>query len=75
MNVFLVRGISSEWEELFHPSRLPIMMTATLLPFRDGIISDGLFLPANIVFGGGMKKSFRESYMKAKNEGRIIQIL
>ena len=54
---------------------MPLMIDATLLPFKDVIISDGLIMPYNVIIGGGMKKAFKDVYMKAKKEGRVISTL
>jgi len=41
------------------------MMEAVLLPFRDKIITDGLVIPYNIVFGRGAAADFKDVYMDA----------
>lgn len=46
---------------------------AVLLPFKGKIIYDGLFQARNIFFGGGIKRNLKESYMKAKQNNRIIE--
>ncbi len=73
--VYQVLGIVSSWEEMFYYRRPPILMEATLMPFRDAIISDGLVLPYNIVIGGNMARSFKEIYMAAKKGGRLRKTL
>ncbi len=68
--VYLVQGIVSTWEEMlcFDP---PVMMEATIIPFRDVLISDGLVRAYPVVFGPNMKRSLKDTYMSAKKAGRI----
>lgn len=70
-HVYRVLGIYSSWEEMFGGCPLPIMMKATLIPFRDVIISDGLVLPFRVMFGSGMRADFKDCYMEAKKKGKI----
>ena len=48
-------GIISSWEEMFFGAPMPFMVDATLIPFRDSIISDGFVMPYNI-YGSGYAK-------------------
>ena len=76
-SVFLVCGLNSSIEEMF-PSDyfpLPVIVKATLLPFKGRIITDGLVQRYNIFSGGGVKKMLRETYSEAKINGRIITSL
>ena len=73
--VYLVRGITTPWEEMFFPAQLPVYTGATLLPFRDVIVTDGILLPRNIRFGSGMRNGLKDRYMRAKREGRIMESL
>ena len=76
-SVFLVCGLNSSIEEMF-PSDyfpLPVIVKATLLPFKGRIITDGLVQRYNIFSGGGVKKMLRETYSEAKRNGRIITSL
>lgn len=73
--VYQVCGIISSWEEMFFCAPMPLMLEATLMPFRDVIISDGLVIPYNIIIGGGMKRMFKDVYMTAKKDGRIHHTL
>lgn len=71
-SVYRVSGIMSTWEEMFPYARLPIIIGATLIPFRDVIISDGLLTPYyKFIIGGNMAREFKDIYMEAKNSGRI----
>ena len=69
--VYMVLGLYSTWEEMFGYRPLPVMLEAVLLPFRDKIITDGLVIPYNIVFGRGAAADFKDAYMNAKKSGKI----
>ena len=56
-------------------SHLPLYVQTVLLPFKGKIVYDGLFQAYNIYFGGGIKRDLRESYMRAKQNNRIIESL
>jgi hypothetical protein len=71
-DVYLVKGIISSFEEMFWFQKPPIAMDITILPFKDCMITDGLNLPLNITFGGGIKSILKNAYMDAKKEERII---
>lgn len=73
--VYQVSGITSSWEEMFPHARLPLMLEATFIPFKDVIISDGLVSPYNLVLGRNMAQNLKEVYLKAKGEGRICKVL
>lgn len=73
--VYQVQGIISSWEEMFYGAPLPLMVGATFIPFRKGIISDGLVIPYNIIIGSGMKRIFKDVYMSAKKNRTIHQSL
>lgn len=69
--VYMVLGLFSMWEEMFGYRPLPVMLEAVLLPFRDKIITYGLVIPYNIVFGRGAAADFKDAYMDAKKSGKI----
>ena len=73
--VYLVNGIISSWEEMFSGIPTPMLIKATLLPFRDIIISDGLVSVFPVHFGKNMTAEFKNSYMTAKNNKTIISRL
>ena len=51
---------------------LPIALQATLLPWRDVIITDGLnFVYNTVTFGSGIKSDLKETYLEAKRNKRI----
>lgn len=74
-NVYLVRGIISGWEEMFPAFPLPLVVEATFIPFRDVIISDGIVAPYMISIGKNMAVDFKNVYMDAKKNNRLIQSL
>ncbi len=74
-NIYQVCGITSTFEEMLRGFPMPVAIRATLIPFEDVIITDGIILPYGIVFGGGIKQTLKTTYMEAKNKGRIIKKL
>ena len=67
----MVSGISEDLDEDFWGVDLPVLVTSTLIPFKGVIITDGLNARKNVFFGGGVKSMLKETYLKAKSEGRI----
>ena len=70
--VYAVLGLNDPLTEFFPGAHLPLMVEAVLLPFKDQIISDGLFRGGNIFFGNGIKNELKRDYMSAKQHERII---
>ena len=68
---YQVSGIISTWDEMFVYARLPLMIQATLIPFENVIISDGLIQTYNVIIGGNMARTFKDTYMTAKENGMI----
>ena len=75
MKVYLVKGLTEPWSEMLSDFRPPILLRATLIPFGNCIISDGLVYPHNIIFSSGAKSDFKDCYMHAKQNGKIITSL
>ena len=73
--VYGVLGLQQRVDELVHRPSLPLYVNAILLPFKGKIIYDGLLGHHNIYFGGGLKCSLKEIYMRAKQNNRIINTL
>ncbi|MEO0162130.1 MAG: hypothetical protein ABIL74_07645 [candidate division WOR-3 bacterium] len=69
-----VLALYSTFEEMVG-SYLPIMVDTVLLPFNDKIIYDGILSPYSITFGGGLRRSFNDSYQQAKSQFGIITSL
>lgn len=73
--VYLVLGIISEYDEMFEDYPMPLIVDATLMPFKNVIITDGLIVPYNVILGSNMNNSFKEIYMNAKKNGSIMEQL
>ena len=74
--VFAVYGLTTALDEYFPKFVLPVRLgEVILLPFQEKIITDGFFLPYNVIFGGGIKRELKEIYMKAKQKDKIIKTL
>ena len=71
-SVYLVNGIFSSWEEMLQDTPLPVILQATLLPFKNVIISDGLISVQPVRFGRNIAVDFKETYMIAKRSGTLI---
>ncbi len=69
-----VLALSSTFEEMIG-SYLPIMIETVLLPFNDKIIYDSIFIPYNITFGRGIRRSFNRAYQEAKSRFGVITSL
>ncbi|MDW7662934.1 MAG: hypothetical protein SCL54_16150 [Bacillota bacterium] len=61
----------SSWKEMFPNRPLPIVLDATIMPFKDVIISDGLVIPYNINVGYILKLELNDVYMTAKKNGLL----
>ena len=68
---FKIKTLMTSWEEMFFYRPLPVLLKATLIPFRDKIISDGLVIPYNVCFGKGYSSEFKNIYMNAKKNKKI----
>jgi hypothetical protein len=69
-----VLALSQPFEELVGP-HLPVMVQATLLPFKDQIVYDGLMSTFNIFFGPGIRRSLNEDFKEAKARRGIVTSL
>ena len=70
--VYQVKGITQTWEEMIPYLKPPFPIKATLIPFGDCIISDGLVSPRDVSFGPEYRKSLKQIYLEAKETGRIL---
>ena len=70
-SVYMVSGIIDSWEEMLRNAPIPTLLDATLLPFKNVIISDGLVSVVPIMFGSNSRADFKEIYMDAKKNGKI----
>lgn len=71
--VYGVLALYETFEDVLPYVRWPYYTEAVLLPFKSKIIYDGLLQGHNIIFGGGIKSNLKETYMAAKQNGRIIE--
>ena len=71
--VYGVLGILLGFDELIHKSRLPLLINTVLLPFKGRIVYDGLFGAHSVTFGGGVKRRLKDTYMRSKQNNRIIE--
>ena len=71
--VYQVVGIISGLDEMFQYAPMPLMVEATLMPFRDVIITDGLIMPYRLVLGSGVARNLKDVYLAAKKNGDIIK--
>lgn len=60
-------------EDVLPYAQLPYYAKAVLLPFNGKIIYDGILQGYAVSFGGGIKSDLKETYMTAKQNGRIIE--
>lgn len=70
-DVYGVLGIYTPFAELI--PHVPMFVEATLLPFRDVIITDGILEspPMQLSFGGGAQRIFEEQYRKARATSQV----
>ncbi|MBD2535913.1 hypothetical protein H6G97_43905 [Nostoc flagelliforme FACHB-838] len=69
-----VLSLYSPFEEIVGSS-LPRLVETVLLPFKDKIVSDGIFKFSNIFFVRGVQGSLKENYELAKTRFGIITSL
>jgi hypothetical protein len=71
--VYGVCGLYQGFDEMIHPSNLPLFIHTVLLPFTGKIIYDGVFQGYNVMFGSGISNNLKETYLTAKQKNRIIE--
>jgi len=74
-HLYGVLGLFDPLEVMLRGAPLPVLVQATLLPFRDGIIYDGIMNFYSITFGGGIRGSLNETYSQLKEREGIIEQL
>ncbi len=74
-DVYGVLAINNPFEEVLPYAQLPYFTKAVLLPYKGKIIYDGLLEGYSISFGRGIRLDLKETYMAAKQNGRIIESL
>lgn len=68
-----VLGLLDPLDVVLGGAPLPIMVKATLFPFRDRIIYDSLLNPYRILFGPGIRAGINETYGRLKERAGIIE--
>jgi len=69
-----ILALSQPFEELIGP-RLPVLTQTVLLPFKNGIVYDGLMSSYNISFGPGVRRNLDEDFKTAKARHGIVTSL
>lgn len=70
--VYAVLGLHSSFDEMIPKEVLPVFVETVLLPFRDVIVYDGLIRGGNILIGPNMAVGYKDRYMAAKRNDKII---
>ena len=73
--VYCVFGLTQSLDKETGYASLPLYVDTVLLPFKGKIVYDGLLNYRNTSFGGSIKRSLKEVYMRAKQNNRIIDSL
>ena len=73
--VYCVSGLSQLMEVLIPKYALPCYVEAVLLCFKGRIIYHGILRHHRISFGGGYRASLRETYLRAKQNGQLVESL
>lgn len=69
--VYVVKGIYSSWREILEGFSMPQIVVATLIPFRDAIIHDGIVVPYGVCLGRNMSEQSKQIYRTAKTNGNL----
>lgn len=70
--VYAVLALLQGIEELNYYYSLPLYVETVLLPFKGEIVYDGFLSMSSMSFGGNFTRSLKETYMRAKQNNRII---
>ena len=71
---YAVLGILSPLDEML-PLAPPLYMEATLLPFKQQIIHDGLIVPYNVILGAGIRENLKRTYRDIQEGSGILSRL
>ena len=74
-HLYGVLDLHDPLEAVLRGAALPLMVRATLLPFRDRIIYDGILSFYSLSFGPGIRSSMKETYNQFKEREGIIESL
>ena len=69
--VYIVKGIYSSWREILENFSMPQVVEATLMPFKDVIIHDGIVAPYGVCLGKNMSEQSKQIYLTAKANGNL----
>lgn len=72
-NFYVVYDLSDPFDQMVE--EVPCVVNASIIPFGKRIVYDGFLRPYNIHLGPNMRKSFREKYQLAKEQGHLIKSL
>jgi len=75
LRLYGVLSLYDPLEVVTQGAPLPIYVRATLLPFRDRIVYDGILNFYNVLFGGGISASLNGDYRRLKEQEGIIEQL
>ncbi len=73
--VYAVMALRDPFDFFVGREQLPAYTKTVLLPFKGRIVYDGMMQNYPIHFGGGIRGNLRETYLTAKQNGRIIESL
>jgi len=73
--VYAVLGLYDSFEHFAPREYLPVYVKAVLLPFKGKIVYDGVMHTHRIHFGSGIRGDLKETYLTAKQNGRILESL
>lgn len=62
--VYMIKGITSNIDEIIPYTQLPYMVRTTILPFGDVLVYDSLFISYSINFGQGFSKTVENEYAR-----------
>lgn len=69
--VYVVKGIYSSWQEILEGYPMPQIVEATLMPFKDVIIHNGVIVPDGVCLSRNMSDQSKQTYLVAKSNGNL----
>lgn len=67
----LVQALKTDWEEIVGSMQLPVLYVGVLMPFLNGIITDGLMMLSEMDMSDAEREDLQLRYRKAKAEGTV----
>ncbi len=74
LRAYGVLALNAQFSQIFTKS-LPVYVETALLPFKEKIITDGIFSRFRLEFGSGFIRNLQKSYLEAIDNGGIITSL